>query len=208
MEYNAEQVVNKLREKVLEECALVSETVKYIDDAFYEAVRTIMTCRGRLIITGVGKSGHIGRKIAASFSCLGTPCHFVHSDESLHGDLGAIHPDDVVIMISNSGKTDEVVKMLPSLRVIGAKTIAITKDNASPLAKKCDIALCVRVSREIDHLNLAPTASALAVLAVGDALAAAVAELKAFAREDFAIRHPLGALGQELLGEYNNAIKV
>ena len=207
MEYNAKQVVKKLQQKVLEECELVSEAVQYMDDAFYEAVSAIMSCRGRLIITGVGKSGHVGRKIAASFSCLGTPCHFVHSDESLHGDLGAIHPDDVVIMISNSGKTDEVVKMLPSIRLIGAKTIAITKDNTSPLAEKCDIALCVRVRREIDHLNLAPTASALAVLAVGDALAAVVSELKAFARADFAIRHPLGALGQELLSEYNEAMK-
>ena len=97
MDCDEKLVIRKLQQKVLEECELVSEVIQYMDDAFYEAVKAIMECKGRLIISGVGKSGHVGKKIAASFSCLGTPCHFVHSDESLHGDLGAIHHDDVAV---------------------------------------------------------------------------------------------------------------
>jgi len=205
MKYTPNDVIANIKKKVIEECDLAKETVKYVDSAFFEAVKAIMDCKGKLIITGVGKSGHIGRKIAASFSCIGTPAFFMHSDESLHGDLGMVEPKDVVIMISNGGKTDEVIKMIPSLKIIGAKTISITNSNDSPLAKLCDISLCVKVEKEIDHLNLAPTTSALAVLAVGDALAVTVSELKNFDRKSFAIRHPMGALGQQLIKEYQEA---
>ena len=207
MNYNKEDVLANIKDKIMEESRLLQGTIQYVDDAFFEAVKVIMECKGKLVITGVGKSGHIGKKLAASFSCIGTPSVFVHSCESLHGDIGMIEKDDVVIMISNSGKTDEVVKMLPSLGIMQCKKIAITRDNNSPLAKGCDIALCVKVEKEIDHLNLAPTSSALAVLAVGDALAVTVSELKKFTKEQFAVRHPLGALGQQLLSEYQNAVK-
>ena len=207
MNYNQEDVVANIKNKIVEECELLQGTLQYIDESFFEAVKAIMECKGKLVITGVGKSGHIGKKLAASFSCIGTPSVFVHSCESLHGDIGMIEEKDVVVMISNSGKTDEVVKMLPSLNILGCKKISITRDNNSPLAKGCDIALCVKVEREIDHLNLAPTASALAVLAVGDALAVTVSELKKFTKEQFAIRHPLGALGQQLLSEYKKAVE-
>ncbi len=202
MQYNKKDVIKNIKDKIAEECQLVNETAQYVDNAFFEAVKMIMECKGKLIISGVGKSGHIGKKLAASFSCIGTPTFFLHADESLHGDIGVVEDKDIVIMISNSGTTDEVVGMIPSLKVLGCKTIAITKDNKSELARKCDVALCVKVKKEIDHLNLAPTSSALAVLAVGDAIAVTVSELKGFTRGEFAVRHPLGALGQQLLKEY------
>lgn len=205
MNYSKNEVLENIKRKVVEECDLAKGTVQYVDDSFYEAVKAIMDCEGKLIITGVGKSGHIGKKLAASFSCIGTPAFFIHADESLHGDLGMVEARDVVVLISNGGRTDEVMKMIPSLKIIGARTISITKSNDSPLAKQCDISLCVKVEREIDHLNLAPTTSALAVLAVGDALAVTVAELKGFDRRNFAVRHPMGALGQQLIKEYREA---
>ncbi len=206
MKYTPNDVIANIKQKVIEECNLAKETAKYVDNACFEAVKAIMECKGKLIITGVGKSGHVGRKIAASFSCIGTSAFFLHADESLHGDLGMVEPKDVVIMISNGGKTDEVIKMIPSLKIIGAKTISITNSNDSPLAKLCDISLCVKVEKEIDHLNLAPTTSALAVLAVGDALAVTVSELKNFDRKSLAVRHPMGSLGQQLIKEYQERL--
>ncbi len=205
MEPSSNEIIKKIKEKLLEESELLSEVVKYVDESFYAAVKAVMECKGKVIITGVGKSGHVGKKIAASLACLGTPSFFMHADEALHGDVGMVDKNDVVILISNGGKTDEVLKMIPSLNLLGAKKISITNSNSSPLAKQCDISLCVKVDREIDHLNLAPTASALAVLAVGDAIAVTVAELKNFDRKSFAIRHPMGALGQQLIKEYMEA---
>lgn len=201
------EVITNIKNKLMEESEAVSNAAQYVDSAFYEAVKAILNCKGKVIITGVGKSGHVGKKIAASLSCLGTPSFFMHADESLHGDMGMVEEKDIVIMISNGGKTDEVIKMIPSLKIFGAKKIAITSSNDSQLAKLCDISLCVKVEREIDHLNLAPTSSALAVLAVGDALAVTVAELKKFDRRSFAIRHPMGSLGQKLLKEYEDETK-
>ncbi len=207
MKLNQSEVIANIKNKLMEESESVSNAAQYVDDAFFEAVKAIMRCKGKVIVTGVGKSGHVGKKIAASLACLGTPSFFLHADESLHGDMGMVEAKDVVILISNGGKTDEVLKMIPSLNIIGAKKISITSSNESPLAKLCDISLRVKVEREIDHLNLAPTASALAVLAVGDALAVTIAELKNFDRKSFAIRHPMGALGQALIKEYNEATK-
>jgi len=205
MKAGSKEVVQKIKEKLLEESELISGVVKYVDESFYAAVKAVMECKGKVIVTGVGKSGHVGKKIAASLSCLGTPSFFMHADEALHGDVGMVDKDDVVILISNGGKTDEVLKLIPSLNLLGAKKISITNSHSSPLAQQCDISLCVKVEREIDHLNLAPTASALAVLAVGDAIAVTVAELKNFDRKSFAIRHPMGALGQQLMKEYLEA---
>ncbi len=207
MRLDRNEVITNIKKKLMEESESVSNTIQYVDNAFFEAVKAIMKCKGKVIISGVGKSGHVGKKIAASLSCLGTPSVFMHADESLHGDIGLVEAKDVIILISNGGKTDEVLKMIPSLNILGPKKIAITSSNNSPLAKLCDISLCVKVEREIDHLNLAPTASALAVLAVGDALAVTVAELKEFDRQSFAVRHPMGSLGQKLLKEYESATK-
>ena len=207
MKLTKNQVILNIKNKLIEESDAVFRQAQYVDGAYFEAVKVILMCRGKVVVSGVGKSGHIGRKIAASFSCLGTPSFFMHADESLHGDIGMVDAKDVVILISNGGKTDEVLKMIPSLNIIGAKKISITSSHDSPLARQCDISLCVKADHEIDHLNLAPTASALCVLAVGDALAVTVAELKKFDRGGFAIRHPMGALGQELLKEYQAATK-
>lgn len=207
MKLTKSEVILNIKNKLIDEGKSVSQVAQYVDDAFFEAVKAIVKCKGMVVITGVGKSGHVGRKIAASLSCLGTPSFFMHADESLHGDLGMVSEKDIVIMISNGGKTEEVLKMIPSLNLLGAKKISITNSNDSPLAKLCDISLRVKVDHEIDHLNLAPTASALAVLAVGDALAVTVSEIKNFDRRSFAIRHPMGSLGQQLLAEYKDATK-
>lgn len=200
--YTDTEIINKTKQKIMAESEALREVSREVDIEYVKAIKAIMDCRGRLIITGLGKTGHIGRKIAATFASLGVPAHFVHSSESLHGDMGMITKDDVVIMISNSGKSQEILNMLPALKIIGPKTISITKDQQSPLGRETDISLRVDAGEEIDHIGLAPTASAAGALAAGDALAAVVAELKGFKREDFALSHPGGALGQQLIEEY------
>ncbi len=206
MTVKREEIIEKCREKILGEADALVKVSGQVDDTYAQAVEMILNCKGRLIITGLGKTGHIGKKIAASFASLGTPAFFVHSCESLHGDMGMVTKDDVVIMISNSGKSQEILNMLPSLRIIGAKTISITKDRTSPLAQGTDVAILVNTEGEIDHLGLAPTASSTAALAAGDALATVVSELNNFKKEDFALSHPGGALGQQLLKEYENKV--
>ena len=207
MAFSKDEVIQKIKDGINEEAKCLNKISDEVDFAFYDAALAIKNCQNRVIITGVGKSGHVGKKIAASFASLGIPSFFVHSDESLHGDLGMITKNDVVIMISNSGKTKEVLGMLPSIGIIGAKTISITKSKDTPLAQKTDIALVASVDREIDNLNLAPTASTVAVMAVGDALASVVSEMKGFKTENFALFHPAGALGQKLIKEYQESIK-
>lgn len=197
-----EELIEEIKKTIVAESRSLEEVADQVDEAYADAVRVIMGCGGRLIVTGLGKTGHVASKIAASFASLGVPSFFVHSCESLHGDMGMITGDDVVIMISNSGKSQEILNMLPSLRIIGAKTISITKDENSPLAKGTDICLKADAGREADHLGLAPTTSSTAALAVGDALATTVSRLKGIKREDFALRHPGGALGQALIREY------
>jgi arabinose-5-phosphate isomerase len=199
-------VIDNIKNKILEEAECLKKLAEQIDDQSYEAVQLMDSCKGRIIISGVGKSGHVGKKIAASLASLGLPSFFVHSCESLHGDLGMFTKDDVVILISNSGKTNEVLGMIPSLKIIGVKTISITNNNDSPLAQQCDVKLCVKADKEIDALNLAPTASALAVLAIGDALAVTLSQLRNFKKENFALFHPAGALGQQLIAEYKKTI--
>lgn len=200
--YENAEIISKAKEKILAEADALKKITDDVDDSYAQAVNAILSCKGRLVITGLGKTGHIGSKIAASFASLGVPSFFVHSCESLHGDMGMITKDDVVIMISNSGKSKEILNMLPSLRIIGAKTISITKSKDTPLAKGTDIQIAVDAGPEIDSNGLAPTSSTTAALAVGDALATIVSEAKEFKREDFALSHPGGALGQQLLKEY------
>lgn len=199
-------ILNNIKNKLNEEASCINHLVDLVDDQSYEAIKLLNNCKGRIIITGVGKSGHIGKKIAASLSSLGLPSFFVHSCEAMHGDLGMFMKGDVAILISNSGKTNEVLGMMPSLKIIGVKTIAITNNNDSPLAVQCDIQLCVKVEREIDNLNLAPTSSTLAVLAMGDAIAVTLSEMRGFKKENFALFHPAGALGQKLLAEYQKSV--
>lgn len=202
MENKQEQLLDIVRSKMQGEIKALNNVYAQVDDAYAQAIEALLACKGRVVVTGLGKTGHIGKKIAASFASLGTPAFFVHSCESLHGDMGMITGDDVVIMISNSGKSGEILNMLPSLKIIGPKTISITRDKNSPLGKATDIAIQCDAGDEIDHMNLAPTSSAIAALMVGDALATAVCEQKGFERSDFALSHPGGALGQALLREY------
>lgn len=169
------------------------------DDSFVRAVRTILAARGRVIVTGVGKSGHIGRKIAATLASTGTPAYFVHATEAAHGDLGMITPKDVVVAISYSGQSEELLTILPAIKRFGAHLIAVTGRRESPLAQAAEIVLDVSVPQEACPHNIAPTASTTATLALGDALAMALLEARGFGPDDFARTHPAGALGRRLL---------
>lgn len=166
--------------------------------SFSCAVEMLATCKGRVVVTGLGKSGLVGRKIAATFSSTGTPAFFLHPVEGAHGDLGSIRSGDVVVAISYSGKTEEVVALLPALRSLGAKLIVIVGDAVSPMARIADIILDVFIPREACPLDLAPTSSTTATLAMGDALAVCLMEAKSFTSDDFKRFHPGGSLGQRL----------
>jgi arabinose-5-phosphate isomerase len=167
-----------------------------LDGAFAEAVAMVEACRGRVVVTGVGKSGHVGRKIAATLASTGTPAFFVHAGEALHGDLGMIRPEDLVIAIAHSGETPEVLQFREALRAIGSKVIALTGRPSSTLARSADLVLDTGVQEEGDTLNLAPTVSSTATLALGDALAVALMARRNFTRADFGRYHPGGALGK------------
>lgn len=170
-----------------------------LDESFVQAVALILACRGRVIVSGLGKSGHIGRKIAATLASTGTPAYFVHAAEAVHGDLGMITCDDILIALSNSGENDELLTIVPLVKRQGGKLIAITGNSASTLAREADLHLDAHVDTEACPLNLAPTASTTAALALGDALAVALLDARGFGAEDFARSHPGGALGRKLL---------
>ncbi|RMD99780.1 MAG: KpsF/GutQ family sugar-phosphate isomerase [Calditrichaeota bacterium] len=181
------------------EALAVSALESRIDEKFARAVDLIFQCNGRIIITGVGKSGIIGKKIAATFSSTGTPAIFLHSAEGLHGDLGVIKQEDLVICISKSGNSQEMHLLLPLFRKIGVPVIAMTGNMQGELAKHADIVLDVSVKEEACPFDLAPTSSSTATLAMGDALAMALLARRNFSAEDFALRHPGGTLGRKLL---------
>ncbi|GFP25621.1 arabinose-5-phosphate isomerase [Candidatus Hakubella thermalkaliphila] len=189
------------REAIRVEADAVRGLEESIDGSFLQAIEIIKACSGRVVVTGVGKSGHVGKKIAATLASTGTPAFFVHSDEALHGDLGMITHQDVVVAVTNSGETPEILAMLATLKKVGAKIIAITGKKDSTLGKSSDLVLLAAVKREADHLNLAPTASSTAALALGDALAIALAVERGFSRGDFGLYHPGGALGRVLKKE-------
>lgn len=170
-----------------------------LDGDFLRALELILNGRGRVIVSGIGKSGHVGRKIAATLASTGTPAFFVHPAEASHGDLGMITSEDVVIGISNSGESDELLNILPAIKRQGAKLIAMTGNPASTLARDADAHLDAGVTQEACPLNLAPTASTTAALALGDALAVALLDARGFNAEDFARSHPGGALGRRQL---------
>jgi arabinose-5-phosphate isomerase len=189
-----------LARKVLEtEAAAILALVDRLDGAFTSAVRLVLECRGRVILTGMGKSGIICRKIAATLSSTGTPAFFLHPAEAIHGDLGVIQSDDCVIAMSYSGETEELTRVLETIKRLGACLIAITGDVRSTLAQAADVALDCHVSAEACPMNLVPTASTTAALALGDALAMAVLVEKGFKPEDFANLHPGGKLGKRLM---------
>jgi len=190
----------KLAKKVLRlEAAAILELVDRLNGDFEKAVDVLYQCRGRVIVTGMGKSGIISRKIAATFSSTGTSAFFLHPAEAIHGDLGAIREDDVVVALSHSGETEELIRLLESIRRIGAKLIAITGSPASTLGRAADVALDCGITKEACPMNLVPTASTTASLALGDALAMTLLVRKGFREDQFAAFHPGGKLGRKLL---------
>jgi len=176
-------------------------------DAFARAVEKMMSVRGRVVVMGIGKSGHIARKIAATLASTGTPSMFVHPAEASHGDLGMIKPIDLVLAVSNSGEVDEVTTLLPVIKRLGSTLIAITGNANSTLARHADIVLDSGVEKEACPLQLAPTASTTAQLALGDALAVALLDARGFRQEDFARSHPGGALGRKLLTHVSDVMR-
>ncbi|ATC96166.1 KpsF/GutQ family sugar-phosphate isomerase [Pseudoalteromonas tunicata] len=177
----------------------IEQLNQYIDAHFAHACQIMFNCQGRIIVIGMGKSGHIGNKIAATLASTGSPAFFVHPGEASHGDLGMITKDDVVLLISNSGETSEVLGIVPVLKRLGAKMIAMTGNTQSSLATHSDVHICIKVEQEACPLGLAPTASTTATLVMGDALAVALLEAKGFTADDFALSHPGGSLGRRLL---------
>lgn len=181
------------------EAKAITGLKSYINQDFNDACQLFFNTRGRVIVSGMGKSGHIGNKIAATLASTGTPAFFVHPGEASHGDLGMITQSDVVLALSNSGETEEILKLLPVLKRLGIAIIAMTGNPDSTLAKLADIHLCARVEQEACPLGLAPTASTTAALALGDAIAVALLEARGFSADDFALSHPGGSLGRRLL---------
>ena len=181
------------------EAAAVQALVERIDEHFLKALNLILACQGRVIVSGMGKSGHIARKIAATFSSTGTPAYFVHPGEASHGDLGMVTAQDVFIGISYSGESDELLTIVPVIKRQGAKLITLTGNPQSSLAREADVHLNGAVAQEACPMGLAPTASTTAALALGDALAVALLDAKGFGEEDFARSHPGGSLGRRLL---------
>ncbi len=181
------------------EARAISALAGRLGDPFVAAVELMLGCAGRVVVSGIGKSGHVARKLAATLASTGTPAFFVHPAEAAHGDLGMITADDVVVMLSNSGETDELVRLTPHLKLRGAHLIALTGNGESSLAQASDVHLDAAVDTEACPLGVAPTASTTAALALGDALALAVLDARGFSVEDFARSHPGGSLGRRLL---------
>ncbi|WP_018140183.1 KpsF/GutQ family sugar-phosphate isomerase [Thioalkalivibrio sp. ALJ7] len=199
MNFNPETTRNLALAVLKDEAEAVRNLARRIDDSFLEACRCILKCKGRVIVTGMGKSGHIGSKLAATLASTGTPAFFVHPGEASHGDLGMITREDVVIALSNSGETDEILTILPLIRRLGVPLIAMTGNPGSRLGADATVHLDVSVEREACPLGLAPTSSTTAALAMGDALAVAVLDARGFTANDFARSHPGGRLGRRLL---------
>ena len=189
------------------EAEAVAALADRVGEEFERAVDIILKRHGRVIVTGIGKSGHIARKIAATLASTGTPAYFVHAAEAAHGDLGMITAEDVVIALSNSGSSEELLMILPLVKRQGARLIAMTGKPESPLAREADVHLEAAVAEEACPLNLAPTASTTAALALGDALAVALLDARGFAAEDFARSHPGGALGRRLLTHVGDVMR-
>ena len=189
------------------EARAVHDLIGRLDGQFLAAVELILNCRGRVIVSGIGKSGHIARKIASTMASTGTPAYFVHPAEAILGDLGMITRDDVLIALSNSGESAELLTIVPLIKREGAKLIALTGNADSALAKEADVHLNAGVSQEACPLNLAPTASTTAALALGDALAIALLDAKGFGPEDFARSHPGGSLGRRLLTHVRDVMR-
>jgi arabinose-5-phosphate isomerase len=196
---DGEQVRALAREVLSIEADAVAKLAERIGDEFVRAVELCLACRGRIVVIGMGKSGHVGNKLAATLASTGSPAFFVHPSEASHGDLGMITGEDLVVALSNSGETAELVTLLPLIKRLGVPLIALTGKDSSTLARAATVHLEARVEKEACPMNLAPTASTTAALALGDALAVALLQARGFTKEDFARSHPGGSLGRRLL---------
>ncbi|MFN3298103.1 SIS domain-containing protein [Caldimonas sp.] len=205
--YHADRAISLARQTLEIEAQALLALRDRQGEPFARAVQTILGCSGRVVVMGMGKSGHVGRKIAATLASTGTPAMFVHPAEASHGDLGMVTPSDVVIAISNSGESDELTAILPLLKRLGVRLIGMTGRAASTLARHSDVMLDTSVAQEACPLNLAPTASTTAQIALGDALAVALLDARGFREEDFARSHPGGALGRKLLTHVRDVMR-
>ncbi len=205
---DAEQAIRLTRQTFDIEIEAIKGLKDRLDGGFVQALQAMVSVRGRVVVMGMGKSGHIGRKLAATLASTGTPALFVHTGEALHGDLGMIRGDDLLLVLSNSGESDELVAILPVVKRQGATVIAMTGRVDSTLARHADIVLDCSVAREACPLNLAPTASTVAQLAMGDALAVALLDARGFKAEDFARSHPGGSLGRKLLTHVRDVMRI
>ncbi len=200
-------VLTLAREVLRLEASEIAALAQRLDDNFERAVKLILQCKGRVVVSGMGKSGHIGGKIASTFASTGTPAFFMHPGEASHGDLGMITSGDIVLALSNSGESDEVLAIMSPIKRLGASIIAMTGNDNSTLAKAADIHLSARVEKEACPLGLAPTSSTTVSLALGDALALCVLDQRDFTAEDFARSHPGGSLGRRLLIHVNDLMR-
>ena len=196
---NTQEIIKRAQDVLNTEAKEIQKLSSGISEDFVRAVFEILNCKGRVVLSGIGKSGHIAGKIASTFASTGTPAFFMHPGEASHGDLGMITEDDIVIFLSNSGQSNELISILPTIKRIGAKIISITGDSSSNLAEQSNIHISAKVTKEACPLGLAPTASSSASLALGDALAICVLDLREFTAEDFARSHPGGSLGKIVL---------
>ncbi|SHE39197.1 arabinose-5-phosphate isomerase [Seinonella peptonophila] len=189
---------NHLKSVIEDEYKAIEKLTEQVNVDYERSVMMLKNCQGKVIVTGVGKSGHVGKKIAASLSSTGTSAFFVHATEGLHGDLGMVQEQDVVLLLSNSGESEEVLQLLPSLKQIGCQKIALTSKRESSLAQVCEAVLVYQYDHEADPLNLAPTISSTIMLVIGDALSIALSIEKKFTKEKFHLYHPGGSLGNYL----------
>ncbi len=203
----SDEIIAIARDVLQIEAKAISDLIARLDGSFSEAVRLIQERRGRVVVSGIGKSGHIARKIASTLASTGTPSFFVHPAEASHGDLGMVLREDVFIALSNSGESAEVLAIVPLLKRQGAKLIAFTGNADSTLAREADVHLYASAEKEACPLNLAPTASTTAALALGDALAVALMHAKGFTRDEFALSHPGGTLGRRLLTHVRDVMR-
>lgn len=195
----SEQRIDYAKRIFDEEIEALTDIRNNLDTTFSNIEEKIISCKGKVVLCGMGKSGHIARKISATLSSLGTPSFFLHPGEAMHGDLGMVSSEDIVILISHSGESMEMIQLLPSLKVIGAELIAITGNINSTLAKECNLCQILNIEKEACFLNLAPTSSTTAVLVYGDALAAVASLESGFGQSDFGVFHPAGTLGKRVL---------
>lgn len=199
-----QDTVNRAKDIFRQEIHELTRLSETLDDRFVRVVEMLYACKGKIVVMGIGKTGIIGRKIASSLASTGTPAIFVNAAEAVHGDLGMVAADDVALLVSNSGATNEILAVIDPLRKLGCRIVAMTGDMQSPLAQRSDEVISVHVDREVCPLGLAPTTSTTATLLMGDALMVCLMEKRHFQAENFAVYHPGGALGRKLLGRVDN----